>query len=852
MATLGPDSFVTDPGQTPLSPGSGFDAGLNSSSQIGGGTSGVNVDARGAISNIQGNLAAIDAITKFAGAALQPKIDKMQQELMWKGVERAAAGESMEDIRSSTGFISRFLGESQLIKGAAAYRGSAAVADIATELSNEEENVQLDPAAFRQKLIERVNAQRIGDPDVDAIIEAQGMQIMPAVFTEQGIKREKKLREDRERERFNADTSMAKRVKEIFTSVARGDLPPETMDAAQTMYANSVLTRGDDENDASYVRRIQALAGDAVSTGNLAVFEMIRRTGAVDLLPPEVQSGMRGLEEKAFDVAKVDFARQNPEMIRMYHQMEDNAQTPQDYGNIARLYNYNVQMFAGATPNGELNHLQAADPVASERKSQLEYMRLRQEDIKFRNKVQTDMLLSNMDNQARIYLENGDHERAAELGMQARMMQLESGGEITELPKALADAYTQRRIREEGIEERLQKEAAASEKLARQNEKALAQASALSAGSQSVAAGGDLNVIADEENTIKDQVLFDALESAGDDVNKRAEYMVNITVGSDRTAYPYVSERLKTQLARPFQQNQGSPVDVARAIQQYEAILAQPMGALAVEKLYGTDLVDKIDQFRTMPLDDSNIADWSKNFREVFGGPSLARRMPVPTKDSLAIGQEFAEDNAQFWSGLRAGRTQRLTSNHVKSEMARDYASSYEQFRSRYPMKSDAEIRQLADKDFAMRGHLIGGTEYIRFPNSHLDNKNLSSVIQEIDPSLGYSPEHLADALKDLVKEKTDGKGVHEGSWVDIGGFNALSETGGPIDVHMNRGVQRNYEMMYEPGAGKHVIYMRIKVDTQSGEQIRTFTGTVDELVEKIRVRQNPDGIGVNRTGGGI
>lgn len=806
MATLGPDSFVISEGSgAVLSSGSGMTEGMSSSNIIGGGSNGLMIDASGAMMSVKQNMDAVDELAKLAKGIIDPKIEKMQKELIWKGVQRAANGESMDDVRGDTPWLSRMLNTGFMVKGAASYKASSALSDLARKTSDDEEIKAMGPEEFRSWWVNSVEGLKIGDPDVDAIIEGQALQLAPQVFKSQGLMYEEKVRTDLEREHFNYNVKTAESIAEVTNKLSTGKISQEEAQTQISILETEITAKKEGETDEAYARRLQVLAKHSATNGNFSVMSVLKKSGVYDNLPPNDQAAIREYEDVAFQQALRNIESKNPGAIASFKVLIAQANTPEEREQYALAFNDFVQLQAGITGPG-FERLQAVDVVKVMETGRLEFAKVQAEEQKRINDYHAQQYMTSHVNLIRSMANNAVPPEIIEAHRQKTSdhLVLNMGMRVEDLDSSLKEPHVTREMSESEQRRRDEKLEAAREKIEEEEKKKAEEISRIKTTANNIALLRDTTMLAGLTEPEKQMAVNEALQIFP---GEEARILTDVFSGGS-AGVPFVDTNLQIRFKQPFTSQVFDYAKLSGGIALYDQILSdKDYGQVAVLKLYGADTVEKIEKWKRLMQNPDNLKIGDRLFKETFGHPSLVGKTYTPNKDDIAHGSSFADkisvDKMAHFTSLEN------TSSANKQFITEHYSRARAEIRALYPNDDERTINLKAEQLASQRFEFYGGNTLIG-KGPGMEHLTARGSMTE-GTQLSWNDKAFAETINELREEKTFGR--EDKTFIK---GTAISEPSFVLQMLDNKPVIMFYPYV-DPGDG-------------SGPQPKSLYITMDEL----------------------
>ena len=137
------------------------------------------------------------AIGKLLGRAADKEIEQKQVEQMFRGAQRAMAGEAITSIVNEQPWYTRIFGDSDVVEGARQYKASAVASEAALEIQDEMPSIRaLSGQAAQDYFVQKYKSKMTGDRATDSAITGGLMRTLPALMAAQTKENYKWMQEE--------------------------------------------------------------------------------------------------------------------------------------------------------------------------------------------------------------------------------------------------------------------------------------------------------------------------------------------------------------------------------------------------------------------------------------------------------------------------------------------------------------------------------------------------------------------------------------------------------------------------------------------------------------------------------
>lgn len=824
---IGPSSFAVNfgQGQAPMSEGNTVGA-INPSNVEGSRGPNLTALAPGGDFARQAamNAEAMESIAQFGKKIIDPLVEKKKQELFWVGVQRQAKGESVSDIKKSAPWITRILNDDEQTRGARFYRTSSNMSNLMTDFErNMAELAKMSPEEASKYMVDKTSELMTDDPETNAALGFSMSKFLPDLMRTQSTARYKHQEAEITREQFNYDQSVLDRMASQQELLNRGEVNPEQFQTTQNALAEELLTRRHGENDEMYHSRITKVVTSSLSNGNYALTDLMRRSGAIGILPPDQQLAIQRMEDAAEGQAKQNFMRSQPERWARYTEERLRATTPQARADLDAQINAEVRVYSGAftKPNFSL-----VDSATSQSADRVELVKAEAAQAEMERTRQTREQLNGMELQIYARGKNGEYGQgeAAVQAMEAdRLKALQwayaNGIEDKDIPERLKSPISTFNQNWEAVEQRAREEHQEREKTNREEAKRREWNSDVANAAQNMAAGQDgvaMTGLDDAQKEVSFQQLMAFTDPTGNDIDKQVPVIVRLANGVN----PYVNPRTQNILQQSLRSQVFNPQRVENTVRIFDAMLADPMGASAAERYFGKDMVPKILEYRDR-TEGADIKEKERIYQELFnptsGNQSTAMRRDVnPSKKDIKVAREAVGAFQPSWvwgqssgglpAAVNGGRNyEGVNLNLLETAYAEEYAYQ----RKTHPEHPEDRSRENAIS--SVRGRMDLVNQYvIRRPTGF---PAMQQVLIGRDRALKWDPIVAGRTIRNLVRTYPEGVDEPESTTVT-----------GRIEN------------------GKPVYWVEFKVRGNGGvEEYTQLRVTPEQLAEKYRDELFPD-----------
>jgi len=239
------------------------------------------------------NQATFKAVSGMAQAALEPYVERKQQELFYEGARRQIEGEALADIVDSQPWYSKIFGPSASVQGARKMAQLRAVDEVVNGMAAEMPELRrLNPDEFQAELFNRADSVLTGDEQSDAIIQAQILESsQPLIRTH--TKEHYAFGQEQMQEEFTKSSVVnAEQLQRGADAYQRGIMSEDDWNQLRLKAANS-LQPLEGQTEDSYFNSVYASGQEAMQTGKWHYVKMLEDAGIVDAMPVEMRTRFR-------------------------------------------------------------------------------------------------------------------------------------------------------------------------------------------------------------------------------------------------------------------------------------------------------------------------------------------------------------------------------------------------------------------------------------------------------------------------------------------------------------------------------------------------------------------------------
>lgn len=251
-------------------------------------------------------------LSKVAGAHLQAKLKEEKAAAFVSGMQRAAAGEAVQDISEGQPWYSRIFGESDVVEGARVYTAQARAAEAAAAIEDNMPAVRkMGPEESNAYFTQLIAKQMTGDAVADAAIMQGFARTMPATMRRQA-KEHYAYRQD---EASKAESRALLSAADLLQK--RAALPADQMQTDDEYQAQAVsliasMRPAQGRDIESWTKARMADLVSLAQSGKFHAVGAIREAGMLELLSPEqrtrVESALDSAENRTIATKSFEYA----------------------------------------------------------------------------------------------------------------------------------------------------------------------------------------------------------------------------------------------------------------------------------------------------------------------------------------------------------------------------------------------------------------------------------------------------------------------------------------------------------------------------------------------------------------
>lgn len=244
-------------------------------------------------------------ILDLVNKAMAPRLAKMKQDAMFQGMQRAAAGESVDQLRAEQNPILSVFGvDSDVVSGAQMYTSISGVSSVQAELNAAMPDLRKKSAAEVGQISRDMMMKSMAgaDPGTAAMMQQQFVEYWPQFLVQHGKEHVAWRKEDFADKAVIASNTGATSLQTLQQGVRNKTVNSAAMDQAKARYLETIETPpGVSEEDWKPIT--MRSADQLLKDGNFAAYEVLKTSKAYQRLTPEQQDALKAREEPAFQRA---------------------------------------------------------------------------------------------------------------------------------------------------------------------------------------------------------------------------------------------------------------------------------------------------------------------------------------------------------------------------------------------------------------------------------------------------------------------------------------------------------------------------------------------------------------------
>lgn len=237
-----------------------------------------------------------DWLLKAAAAIIEPKMQALQSQQVMKGIQEAAAGKSIDEIKDAPPWYSAIFGDSDLVTAARAYQAQAAVSKFVTQVQRDIPTMNnMTPEEARDYMTTKWQEFQTGDMITDAVANQQFLNAAPGLFEQYNKQNYKNWQENAKVAQQQAYSAMSANYNQKAMGYATdGTISKDDLLKSQVEMING-LSPVDGQTFESWSSNLVSTVQDAVNNGNFHSVAAITASGLLDKLPPDQQSAVSSM-----------------------------------------------------------------------------------------------------------------------------------------------------------------------------------------------------------------------------------------------------------------------------------------------------------------------------------------------------------------------------------------------------------------------------------------------------------------------------------------------------------------------------------------------------------------------------
>ncbi len=289
--------------------------------------------------------ATTDWLLKAAGAVIAPHMQELQSQQIMKGIQEAAAGKSIDEIKDAPPWYSFIFGDSDLVTAARGYQAQTAVSNFVAQVQREIPNItSMTPEQARQYMTEAWKSFQTGDMTTDAVANQQFLNAAPGLFEQWQKQNYKNWQENARSSQAQAMDAMAS----SYNLKAKTHATDGTVSLDDVLKSQGELIAGlapiDGQSFESWGSNLINTVQSAANQGNFHSVQAIFKSGLIDKLPANEQAQLtnfvRAQENRSILDARIT-PKYASQMADLQLQLRTGKLSPQDM--LAAANNLNAQ-----------------------------------------------------------------------------------------------------------------------------------------------------------------------------------------------------------------------------------------------------------------------------------------------------------------------------------------------------------------------------------------------------------------------------------------------------------------------------------------------------------------------------
>lgn len=297
--------------------------------------------------------ATTDWLIKAAGAIIEPHMQQLQSQQIMKGIQEAAAGKSIDEIRDAPPWYSNIFGDSDLVTAAKAYHAQTQVSKFVEETMKAIPNMTaMAPEEARNAMTQAWQNFQTGDMTIDAVANQQFLNAAPGLFEQWQKQNYKNWQETTRSGQAQAFDAMAS----SYNQKAKARVTDGTVSLDDVLKSQGELIAGlapvDGQSYESWGSNLINTVQSAANQGNYHAVDAILKSGLVDKLPADQQASLVGFVRQQENRAILD-ARITPKYASQIQdlqlQLRTGRMSPKDVLDATNTINVQAQAEYGFT-----------------------------------------------------------------------------------------------------------------------------------------------------------------------------------------------------------------------------------------------------------------------------------------------------------------------------------------------------------------------------------------------------------------------------------------------------------------------------------------------------------------------
>ena len=250
-----------------------------------------------------------DVLLQGAGKLAEPYLNKVKGDLFFRGMQRAAQGEALNEIKNDRPWYAKIFGDGATVEGARVYSIEKAASEFTLDVESAMPELRkLGPQEVGAELQALGAKRKTGDDIADAAIGLSVMKTMPTLLKAQAKEHYKYIQEQNQLAQGNAWMATGQAYQSAKASGNYGSDDEDTW-RLNTVNGMRQMPGQDDQSYQTNLANYMVLQAEA---GNFHTLNLAREAGFMTVLPLQVrkavESGINSYKRHAAAQAREDYA----------------------------------------------------------------------------------------------------------------------------------------------------------------------------------------------------------------------------------------------------------------------------------------------------------------------------------------------------------------------------------------------------------------------------------------------------------------------------------------------------------------------------------------------------------------